>query len=57
MRSRMPFSCITDERGAYLLRYAVIVAVLVVGCFVAFNTVGQEAVHRIWSLGQRIGGA
>ena len=44
----------SDERGAYLLRYAVIIALLAIGCFLAFTTVGQDAVHRIWALGDKI---
>ena len=46
-----------DERGAYLFRYAVVVAVIAFGCLLAFTTVGQEAVDRIRALGERIAGA
>ena len=46
-----------DERGAYLWRYAVIIGVASFVCFVAFRTVGQEVVERIWALGDRIAGA
>ena len=51
---RIPFPSSTDERGAYLFRYAVIIALFAIGCFLAFTTVGQDAVHRIWALGDRI---
>ncbi len=43
-----------DERGAFLWRYALIIAVFAIGCFAAFTTVGEEAVNRIWALGERI---
>ncbi len=46
-----------DQRGAYLFRYAVIVALLAAACVCAFTTVGQEAVDRIWALGERIAAA
>ncbi len=47
----------TDEHGAFLWRYAVIIAVAAIGCFLAFTTVGEEAVDRIWELGRKIGQA
>ena len=46
-----------DERGAYLLRYAVIIGLASLACFLAFTTVGQEVIERIWALGDRIAGA
>ena len=45
---------VPDERGAYLFRYAVIIAVFAAGCVLAFTTVGQDAIDRIWALGQKI---
>ena len=45
---------VPDERGAYLFRYAVIVALLVAGCFLAFTTVGQDAIDKIWAIGEKI---
>ncbi|MDQ4069324.1 MAG: hypothetical protein M3203_07625 [Actinomycetota bacterium] len=50
----MNFRCLPQERGAFLVRYAVIIALAVFVCFLAFTTVGQEAIARIWALGQRI---
>ncbi len=44
----------SGERGAVLWRYALVVAVLAIGCIMAFTTVGEDAVDRIWSLGERI---
>ena len=46
-----------DERGAYLFRYAVIIAVASFACFLAFTTVGQDVIERISALGDRIAGA
>jgi hypothetical protein len=45
---------VPDERGAYLFRYAVIIALFAAGCFLAFTTVGQQAIDRIWALSQKI---
>ncbi|MDQ3896097.1 MAG: hypothetical protein M3326_02405 [Actinomycetota bacterium] len=45
---------VADERGAYLFRYAVIIALVALGCVLAFTTVGQDAVARIWALGEKI---
>ena len=44
----------TDERGAVLWPYALVVAALAIGCILAFTTVGEDLVHRIWALGERI---
>ena len=57
MRLHLRFPWVRNERGAYLFRYAVIVALLAAGCFLAFTTVGQETVDRIWALGEKIAGA
>ena len=46
--------CVPAERGAFLWRYAVIIAVAAICCLVAFTTIGEEAVARIWELGERI---
>ncbi len=46
--------CVCAERGAFLWRYAVIIAVAAIGCLAAFTTVGEEAVARIWELGEQI---
>ena len=45
---------VPDERGAYLFRYAVIIALFAAACFLAFTTVGQDAIDRIWALGEKI---
>ena len=46
-----------DERGKYLLRYAVIVAVVCLAGFLVFTTLGQEFAHKVWALGDKIAGA
>ncbi len=43
-----------DERGAYLLRYAVVIALACFAGILAFTTVGQEFVERVWALGDKI---
>ena len=46
-----------DERGKYLLGYAVVVAAVCLAGFLAFTTVGQDFAHRVWALGDKIAGA
>ncbi len=46
-----------DEHGRYLLRYAVVLGAICLACFLAFTTVGQEFVDRVWALGDKIAGA
>ena len=46
-----------DERGKYLLRYAVVVGAVCLAGFLAFTTVGQAFAHRVWALGDKIAGA
>jgi hypothetical protein len=52
--SQLPAEPGRDERGAYLLRYAVIIGVLCFACFLAFTTVGQEFAEKVWALGDKI---
>ena len=46
-----------DEGGKYLLRYAVVLAVVCLAGFLVFTTVGQEFAHKVWDLGDKIAGA
>ncbi len=48
---------VTDERGVALFRYAVIIGLACLACFLAFTTVGQEFVERVWAIGDKIAGA
>ncbi len=46
-----------DEQGKYLLRYAVVVAVVCLAGFLVFSTLGQEFAHKVWALGDKIADA
>jgi Flp pilus assembly pilin Flp len=51
---RRRLRAVLDERGAYLFRYAVIIALFAAACVLVFTTVGQETIERIRALGERI---
>ncbi|HEX2048383.1 MAG TPA: hypothetical protein VHF27_11490 [Acidimicrobiales bacterium] len=50
----LPTRPVRDERGVALFRYAVIIGLACLACLLAFTTVGQEFVERVWALGDKI---
>ncbi len=53
----LPSRLVRDQRGVALFRYAVIIGLAFLVCFVAFTTVGQDFAERVWALGDKIAGA
>ena len=46
----------TDERGASLVEYALLVALIAVVCIVAVTTLGTNAAKKFSTVGSSIGG-
>ena len=46
-----------DERGASLVEYALLVALIAVACIVAIGFLGDSANEKFSEVGSRIGGA
>ena len=46
-----------DERGASLVEYALLVALIAVACIVAVGFLGSEASSKFSKVGSQIGGA
>ena len=46
-----------DERGASLVEYALLVALIAVACIVAIGILGDNAASKFSDVGSQIGGA
>ncbi len=55
--THLSFRLVRDERGVALFRYVVIIGLACLACFLAFTTVGQAVVDKVWALGDKIAGA